>query len=148
MENKIKELETKLKDAEIQIAFLVAGNEYLTKANEVLEEEVKHLKYDVVLNEQQKNRQLMEEIRILKSKPKEPTTLKEALEWQAGGKHYKNLDLEPAFICSKNMSKEEFEGAIVWNINKYLWRKKGSRKEDMLKIKHYAEIFIAYLNER
>ena len=51
---------------------------------------------------------------------------------------YTTLDIEPKDMCKANMSDEEYIGAMKWNIEKYLWRKKGTDIADMQKLIIYA----------
>lgn len=41
-----------------------------------------------------------------------------------------------------NMCKEEIIGACKLNIDKYTWRKKGTDKEDLQKLKDYADLWL------
>lgn len=64
------------------------------------------------------------------------------LRYQVGGSHYQEMNIQPAEFCLANMSIEEIRGAMRWNIQKYLWRKKGG-VEDLRKAQHYIEIWIS-----
>ncbi len=53
--------------------------------------------------------------------------------------HYNRLAIEPKDVCKANMSVVAYRGAMKWNIEKYLWRNKGSNIEDTKKLIVYAK---------
>lgn len=65
------------------------------------------------------------------------------LDRQVGGTHYQDMKIQPAEYCFANMTHEEIRGALIWNINKYLWRNKGLIK-DLRKAQHYLEWLIEH----
>jgi len=64
----------------------------------------------------------------------------------AGGTHYSSMTIQPMEFCMANMTLEEFEGAMKWNIQKYCWRDKDQKISDIEKIKHYCDIWLERLN--
>lgn len=63
-----------------------------------------------------------------------------ALKRQVGGKHYAELEIQPAEFCLANMSVEELIGVLKWMTMKYMWRNKVSMREDWQKAKHYIDM--------
>lgn len=65
-----------------------------------------------------------------------------SLQYQVGGSHYNSMAIQPAEYCLANMSIEEIRGAMKWNIQRYTWREKENRLEDLKKARHYLDIWI------
>ena len=66
--------------------------------------------------------------------------MKDELKLQ-GGEHYKAMAIQPMEFCEANMTLAEYEGAMKWNIQKYCWRDKENKLEDLRKIKHYCDLW-------
>lgn len=64
-----------------------------------------------------------------------------------GGEHYRKMRLQPMDFCNANMNDDEFIGAMKWNIQKYVWRDKGEKKSDLIKIKHYCDMWLQRIEE-
>lgn len=47
-----------------------------------------------------------------------------------------------------NATFEEIIGACKLNIDKYIWRKKGCDREDLVKAKDYIDLWISILDEK
>jgi len=57
-----------------------------------------------------------------------------------------NVGIDTIERARQNMTQEELIGAYKFNIDKYIWRKKGSDKEDLIKAKDYLELWIEILD--
>lgn len=74
------------------------------------------------------------------------TPIKSPADYQVGGDHYRNKDVQPWTAMESWMSPEEFEGFLRGNIIKYIarYRDKDGLK-DVYKAKHYLERLILQL---
>jgi len=63
---------------------------------------------------------------------------------QVGGDHYTKMNVQPAEFCFWNMTPEQVRGAMLWNIQKYIWRNKDL-VTDLKKAQHYISMWIEYL---
>jgi hypothetical protein len=56
----------------------------------------------------------------------------------AKGSHYEKSAMQPLEVSQVLLTKEQFEGALLFNIIKYRMRKKGQRESDEYKARQYA----------
>ena len=56
----------------------------------------------------------------------------------AKGSHYEKSAMQPLEVSQALLTKEQFEGALLFNIIKYRMRKKGQDEADAYKARQYA----------
>ena len=56
----------------------------------------------------------------------------------AKGSHYEKSAMQPLEVSQVLLTKEQFEGALIFNIIKYRMRKKGQDEADEYKARQYA----------
>ena len=56
----------------------------------------------------------------------------------AKGSHYEKSAMQPLEVSQALLTKEQFEGALMFNIIKYRMRKKGQDEADAYKARQYA----------
>jgi hypothetical protein len=56
----------------------------------------------------------------------------------AKGSHYEKSAMQPLEVSQVLLTKEQFEGALLFNIIKYRMRKKGQDEADAYKARQYA----------
>lgn len=96
-----------------------------------------------LLKQVEDERALNAELRNLLSKASEQKNVR-PLDVQVGGSHYKDMAIQPVeYILANNI------GFVEGNIIKYAsrWKSKGGIK-DLEKIKHFAELLIADVQDK
>lgn len=62
--------------------------------------------------------------------------------------HYQNMGIDILTFCKANLSPEGYEGALMKDITKYVWRRKNNRLEDLQKANDYLKLLIQFEKEK